>query len=229
MDNPRNKQDQDLSPTDWLTLLRENEVLAEDLPSALKEDLHFMLSVIAIDANSITIASAELQLDRKLILSAIQCGAEFKIVPEQFRGDYEILLEGIRAAGFCPDRSPFLLASDELKANASLALEAIKRDERAFEAVNQSLKFDRDFIIRSMQSNAEVFLYLSQKLKENTDFVLDLLDASHRIDISFLAHAPSTILASRDVIITAMQGDPTAYRYAGATLKYDRTILRLRH
>jgi hypothetical protein len=64
MDNLRNKQDQDLSPTDWLTLLRENEVLAEDLPSALKEDLHFMLSVIAIDANSITIASAELQLDR---------------------------------------------------------------------------------------------------------------------------------------------------------------------
>jgi DNA-binding GntR family transcriptional regulator len=114
MDNPRNKLSHEMGNADWLTLLRENAVSAEDLPERLKCDRDFMLRAIEIDANSILSASQDIQIDRNTVLSAIQNGAEFQLVAMPFNDDHEVLLEAIRAAGFCPEQSPFVHGSKRM-------------------------------------------------------------------------------------------------------------------
>ena len=130
----------DLKPGEWLTLLLEDEVKFVELPEFLRLDRDFIRRLLEADASFIQYLNDDFRMDKELTILSLETGAEFQYVHPMFQGNNEVMLAAIKSAGFFPEQSPLILASDDLRCDPSLVLEAVKRDEKAFKAIARPLQ-----------------------------------------------------------------------------------------
>lgn len=218
----------DMNLREWLTSLLEGEIDFQNLPEQLRADRDFVQRLLEVDGSFIQHLNDEFRLDHELTVLALETGAEFHAVHPMFHANREVMLAAIKSAGFFPEQSPLTLASDGLKGDSSLVLEAIKRDDQAFKAIEKSLQFDLDFLTSVLQHNASAFQFFPESIRDNTEFILTVLTDTRGVDPHILEWASESVRDDEQVILAAMELDHTSYVYASKKMKMSSRILRLK-
>jgi len=218
----------DLSQKEWLTLLLEDEVDLHNLPERLRTDRDFVQRLLEVDGSFIQYLNNEFRMDEELTILSLETGAEFHDVHPMYRGNRKAMLAAIKSAGFFPEQSPLTLASDDLKGDPSVVLEAIKRDDRAFKAIAKSLQFDLDFLTRVLQHNASTFQFFPESIRDNAEIILTVLTDTRGIDPHILEWASEKVRDDEQVILAAIELDHTTYAYASKRMKMSSRILHLK-
>ena len=218
----------DLNPREWLTLLLEDEIEFQNLPEQLRTDRDFVQRLLEVDGSFIQHLNDEFQMDHELTILALETGAEFHDVHPIFRSNREVVLAAIKSAGFFPEQSPLVLAGDDLRGDPNLVLEAIKRDDQAFKAIEKSLQFDLDFLTKVLQHNASTFQFFPEAIRDNAEFVLTVLTDTRGVDPHILEWASEKVRDDEQVILAAMELDHTSYAYASKRMKMSSRILSLK-
>lgn len=218
----------DMNPREWLTLLLEDEIEFQNLPEQLRTDRDFVQRLLEVDGSFIQHLNDEFRLDHELTVLALETGAEFHAIHPMFHANREVMLAAIKSAGFFPEQSPLTLASDDLRGDPSLVLEAIKRDDQAFKAIEKSLQFELDFLTRVLQHNASTFQFFPEAIRDNAEFLLTVLTGTSGIDPHILEWASDKVRDDEQVILAATELDHTCYAYASKRMKLSPRILRLK-
>ncbi|MDB4587778.1 DUF4116 domain-containing protein [bacterium] len=218
-----------LNPREWLTLLLEDEVEFEDLPELLRRNRDFARRLLEIDGSFIQHLNDELRMDEELTILSLETGAEFHDVSPMFRSNREVMYAAIKSAGFFPEQSPLIDASDDLRGDPGIVLEAIKRDGKAFKAIAKPLQFNLDFLTKVLRHNSSTFQFFPLSIRDNTEFILTLLTGTHVIDPHILEWASKKVRDDEHVILAAIELDHSCYSYASKKLKMSPSILRLKH
>lgn len=218
----------DLNPREWVTILLEGEVDFQNLPEQLRTDRDFVQRLLEVDGSFIQHLNDEFQMDHELTILALETGAEFHNVHPIFRSNREVVLAAIKSAGFFPEQSPLVLAGDDLRGDPNLVLEAIKRDDQAFKAIEKSLQFDLDFLTKVLQHNASTFQFFPEAIRDNAEFVLTVLTDTRGVDPQILEWASEKVRDDEQVILAAMELDHTSYAYASKRMKMSSRILSLK-
>ena len=218
----------DLNPREWVTILLEGEVDFQNLPEQLRADRDFIQRLLELDGSFIQHLNDDFRMDHELTILALETGAEFHNVHPIFRSNREVVLAAIKSAGFFPEHSLLTLASEDLQGDPSLVLEAIKRDDQAFKAIEKSLQFDLEFLTRVLQHNASTFQFFPNAIRDNAEFILTALTGTRGIDPHILEWASEKVRDDEQVILAAMELDHTSYVYASKRLKMSPPILRFK-
>lgn len=228
MANSGNYGTDDLNPREWLTLLLEGEIEFVHLPELLRTDRDFIQRLLEVDGSFIQHLNDEFRMDHELTVLAIETGAEFHDVHPIFRSNREVMLAAIKSAGFFPEQSPLILASDDLRGDSSLVLEAVKRDEKAFKAIARPLQFDLEFLTKVLRHNSSAFQFFPLSIRDNAEFILMILTGKHGIDPHILEWASKKVQDDEQVILTAIELDHNTYIYASKRVKFLPSVRRLK-
>ena len=79
---------------------------------------------------------------------------------EELKADKQVVLEAVKQDG-----CSLLFASEELKADKQVVLEAVKQDGRALRFASQELKADKEVILEAVKQDGESLEYASPSLR----------------------------------------------------------------
>jgi len=218
-----------LNRLECLTAISEGEIDFNMLPEEFRNDRAFIMRLLEIDGAFLADIPLNFQQDKELAILSLHAGADFNLLDQSFRGDFEVMLVAIKCAGFFPERSPFAQVSLELRGDKKLAIEAIKRDAKAFQFIDKSLLSNQSFLIQSLQYNAPVFEFFPSAIQDDPEFVLNVISGGFGIDVGILEWASQKILDNKEVILEAIDRDHNSYRFASKRLKLHPAVLRLKH
>lgn len=168
--------------------------------------------------------------DRDLILS-INEKLSLADVNKKFQDDEEIVMHFIKLKG-----ENFEFASDRLKNDFTIAVEAIKRSDEALKFASSELLKNRDFIkiFLSLTSFSSSLLYKIQKvIHEDRELALlavknaesfNTRSFSRRTALSFFS---PKIRNDREIVIEAINKYPNSLEDASNEFKNDRSIVSL--
>jgi hypothetical protein len=171
----------------------------------LKNDKYVVLTAIKNNFNSYTFASENLQNDKEVIMKVLKYSDNLYINPsylikykiiilevlkknkkftinslsEEFRNDYDIVLEAVKNKGI-----NLKFASEELQNNYNIVLEAVKNNGLSIQFSSYTLQNNKNIIIESILSNKLSFNFV----KYNLEYQLYLLihNLQHNFNIKFI-------------------------------------------
>nr|CAG4714732.1 unnamed protein product [Naegleria fowleri] len=114
-----------------------------------------------------------------------------------------------------------LYASDDLKSDKEIVLEAVSMHGRAFEYASEDLKKDKQFVLEVVQQNGEVLEYTFIDLKQDKEVVLEAVKQKGCV----LEYASDDLKSDKEVVLEAVKQDGFALFYASEPLKQDKEIV----
>lgn len=148
------------------------------------------------------------------------------------------------------DTSLLKKASDALKQNKAVVLDAVKRDPRAFQYAHNSLKKDKAFILSvvreqgsslkyadaGLQKNKEVVLaavlqsgssleFADKTLKRDKEIVIAALKNSKKYPSLTFQWADKSFRSAKDVMLVVVGLDGSLLRFADNKLKKDKEVV----
>lgn len=138
----------------------------------LRNDRDFVAQVIYHNGRNIWYASRELQEDRPLVMQALsQDGEVLQSLPHHYREDREAVRTAVRSHGFL-----FELASESLRADWQIALEAIKSGKEVggsiMKMVADGLRNDPRFVLQAVRVNGLALEHVADEYKDNRKYVM---------------------------------------------------------
>jgi hypothetical protein len=135
--------------------------------------------------------------------------------PEEVQGDRDLVLAALMSSG----GRAIVSASDELKADGELILEAVKGYPRALAEAVEELKDERDFLLQCVVANGEAMAHCDASTKQDRSF---LLEAAKRGCGSALKGATDDLKYDADFVLEVVDLAPEAFQYCAADLKKDK-------
>mmetsp|Transcript_88207 Transcript_88207/g.285522 ORF Transcript_88207/g.285522 Transcript_88207/m.285522 type:complete len:730 (-) Transcript_88207:124-2313(-) len=135
--------------------------------------------------------------------------------PEEVRSDRELIEAAIRASfGMA-----LLFATDELKGDRQLVLQAVAFSGAALKYAAPELQSDRDFVLEAIKVQGASLAEAAEACRADRDLVLQ---AAHIGRGSVLQGASPELLVDRELVARATEWDPVAFKYADEGLRHDR-------
>lgn len=97
-------------------------------------------------------------------------GSPLQFASDRLKNDKEIVLEAVKANGYA-----LQFASDELKSDKEIVLKAVKESGYALKYASDELKNDIEIVLEAVKENGYALKYASDELKANIPFLLDLV------------------------------------------------------
>ena len=82
-------------------------------------------------------------------------------IPENLRGDKEIVIEAVKRDGWALE-----FASKELRNDKEVVIEAVKEDGRALQFASEGLRSDLDIVLEAVRNREGAIKYASEEIKE---------------------------------------------------------------
>jgi len=185
----------------------------------LRRNRDFMFAVVRIDPRMIQYVSEDI-LDKDFILQLIKLYPRtFEIIPENFRGDPDIVLEAIK---YHYNSDLFELASETLRGDPTFVLEAAKLNNKVLKYASQDLWENEDFVLEAVKQNSLAILhYAPESLQNNREFVLEMI----RQVAGLPEMTADEVANNREAILKAVQQYGILLRYASDDLKKDEELV----
>ena len=151
---------------------------------------------VALDDMSLHYASAELRMDKDVVLTAVKTdGRALKFASAELRADREVVLTAIS------NRSLALkFASEALRANKDVVLNAVGKDGRILRHASEDLKNDRTVVLTAIHQDAIALYHASSDLRADKEVVLAAVSQNGRA----LEYASEDLKNDRTVVLTAI-------------------------
>ena len=137
-------------------------------------------------------------------------GMRLAFVPEQYRGDREVVLAAIAQNCYALEH-----ASEEIRADRDFMLAAVAQRGDALQHASEALKADHDFVLAAMAQNYYALEYASNALKADRAFAL----AAAVVNGHALDYVSAELKADRCVVQAAVAQRVSALQYASAELR----------
>jgi len=146
---------------------------------------------------------------------------DLKNASDTLKNDKDIVLEAIKNNGYSLE-----YASDRLKNDREIVLEAIKTDFWALKYASDTLKNDKEIVLEAIK-NGNSLQYASNTLKNDKEIVLEAIKNNGY----FLEYASDTLKNDREIVLKSIRkrkGYKTysSFIYAGDILKHDKAFLK---
>ena len=126
---------------------------------------------------------------------------ELENVPEHILADKDFMIKAVKRNGFA-----LKYASDELKNDAEVVLDAIEGDvdhfAKSLEFASDELKDDKTIVMTAVSRYGEALCFASDRLKRDRDVVMAAVDQSGWA----LEYASDELRNDEEVVLTAIQG-----------------------
>lgn len=134
--------------------------------------------------------------DKKEIISEIKTGTVSLLdyASQEIKADKEVILEAVKHYGWA-----LSYGSDELKADKEVVSEAVSQYGRALQYASDELRNDRKIVLKAIENNGIAFMYISEEFKNDIDIVLAALFS----DIS-MYHFVGTKLKNNHAVINSL-------------------------
>lgn len=124
--------------------------------------------------------------------------------------DKELLINIFRA-----DKNRILeFASDELRDDKEVVLEAVEKDGCSLRLASERLKDDKEFLMSLVKKNGFSLYYASDRLKDDKEVVLEAIKSGFS-----LYYASDRMKDDEEVVIEAVKKDCHSLRYASERLQ----------
>ncbi|MEE3342774.1 MAG: DUF4116 domain-containing protein [Bacilli bacterium] len=179
----------------------------------------------------------------KLLINIVDIGSTYDLKID----DKNIILDAIKQNVYVFS----IYASDNLKKDKEVVLEAIKIKGNLLKSVDESFKKDRDVVLAAVQNSGFFLRYADDSLKKDKDFILELVknvnqdiiwlaDDSLRKDKDFiltlindyhfgdiLKHLDDSFKKDKEVVLAAIKNDTTGtvFYKIDESLKKDRDVV----
>eukprot|EP00931_Biecheleriopsis_adriatica_P088984 TRINITY_DN63196_c0_g1_i1.p1 TRINITY_DN63196_c0_g1~~TRINITY_DN63196_c0_g1_i1.p1 ORF type:complete len:938 (-),score=115.19 TRINITY_DN63196_c0_g1_i1:63-2876(-) len=176
-----------------LKVLQKNGLALRHLNASFKADREIVMTALQNDSSALQYADASLKADRKIVLQSVAKDAS--------------------VLQYCVDES--------LKADPEILLQALKNDASALQYV------DRDSVLACLAVQGSAVQFVEAKLWSDREFVIGLLRISahtqdqHLRAAQILQQAEPTLMADREILLTAAGIDMTLLRLGHSSLWYD--------
>ena len=118
----------------------------------------------------------ELKGDREVVMEAVrQDGRALRFASEELKGDREVVMAAVRKSG-----SALRFASEELKGDREVVIEAVRKNGTALRFASEELKVDREFVMAAVIQDWRAHRFASEELKGNREFVMAAFDLDWR-------------------------------------------------
>jgi len=215
----------------------------------LKNNHELIKIALQKDASIFDNFNEEFKKDREIVKIALkQNGYVFIFVSKYFENDKEMFLLAIQNLRILYSNMVYndeymgmlFYASDTLKDNEEVVLEAVKYDYDSVKFISARLKNDVDFIINMIVEKVKfdikneeeydldsfyytVFKNLDSSLKSKKELFLKIV----KIDTSILNFATSKIKGDIDIAIEALKNDIDSISYFTPVIKSNKKIIEL--
>ena len=215
----------------------------------IKNDYEIAKIAVEKDGTYISYVSEELKKNREFVKIALkQNGYAFMDVSDYYADDREMLLFALKNLGtiysYMLQNDEYVglicFASDRLKDDEEIVIEASKEDMKAFQYASKRLKSDKSFIFKLLseiskysKNNPEydeldyfidfIFKTIDKTYKTDKDFFLKLV----KIDGQLLKKASSKLKNDLEIGIEAIKNDPNAVDFLSETIKNHKEIISL--
>mmetsp|Transcript_4855 Transcript_4855/g.11558 ORF Transcript_4855/g.11558 Transcript_4855/m.11558 type:complete len:347 (-) Transcript_4855:187-1227(-) len=112
-------------------------------------------------------------------------------------------------------------ASDELRADPEVVMEAVKQTGYALQFASLELRGNEDIVIEAVKKNGHALRYASMGLNANKRVVMEAVTCSG----CSLEYASAELQLDKEVVIKAVMQDGSALRFSGKELRGDKDIV----
>lgn len=113
------------------------------------------------------------------------------------------------------------LASDDLKNDPDIVLEAVKQNGRALKFASKEVKNNPEVVREAVNQNGSALLYASVQMKTNTEIVLVAVKKKG----GALLYASDSVKGNPEIVLEAVKQNGTALMYASKELKNDPAVV----
>lgn len=178
-------------------------------------------------ANVFKYASDRIRGDRDVVVDAINRGypEAFELTSSELQDD-----DFIFDLAFQKGAYSFRFASERIRSNPDIALDALDRnysaDERIMDAVPQALLNDADFVLKLVSKSGSNLRFASDELKNNYLIVKAAIENSH-FRRPALNYASDNLKQNISLALLTIKRHPSHFAYLHETLKADAYLERL--
>mmetsp|Transcript_30841 Transcript_30841/g.89704 ORF Transcript_30841/g.89704 Transcript_30841/m.89704 type:complete len:764 (+) Transcript_30841:135-2426(+) len=176
-------------------------------------------AAVLLDWNLLASAPAVVKGDRDLIFGALMAsqGAALQYASEEVRGDRKVVLEATKYAGVA-----FREASAELRNDRAFVLEAVAIHGAALSGASEALRGDRSLLVEAAKQGAGSSLQgATLQLRSDQDLVLELVTA----DPQAFRHAAEELREDKAFALRVAAASGRALQYMPARLQADREVV----
>jgi hypothetical protein len=193
---------------------------------AFKDDKKIVLNAIETNGYALEHASDKLRADREIVTAAVRSnGKSLEYASDELRDDIRVVLIAVSKRG---DALEF--ASERLRNNREVVMTAVQSKGHSLVWVSDELHKDRDVVIAAIRNcyDLDVIRYFHRittippELKNDRDVVLEMMKFSGKLE-----QASARLRNDYQVVMTAVERDPTAIQYASRLMKDDKDIIRM--
>ncbi len=112
-------------------------------------------------------------------------------------------------------------ASEELRGDFEVVLEAVKRDGRALEHASDKLRGDRDLVIAAVRTSCDVLQYASEEFCGDREVILEAV----RLDDNALSFATAELRGDKEFVLEAVRRNGFVLLDASAELRSDKEVV----
>ena len=143
-------------------------------------------------------------------------GLPLRLLPDELRGDREIVLAAVRNNGY-----ELQYAAEELKKDRDIVLTAVAQNGEALRYAAEELQKDREIVLAAVTQNGEALQFAARELKRDREIVLTAVTQN-----GFALYvAEEELKKDREIVLTAVTQNVGALDYAAEELKKDREIV----
>ncbi|MDO4485532.1 MAG: DUF4116 domain-containing protein [Bacillota bacterium] len=187
----------------------------------IKTDRGFAISVISADYDYfVQYASPEIRNDKKLAeLYASLHGDYIQHFSEEIRSNRDVIERCIEFNDI--SANAYAHATNDLRADKSLTLKAVREIGTLLKYASDELKADRDVVMEAVKESAEAFNYASNTLKADKQFVIEIIRNNYKC----IKYVSNELKNDKDIITTAVSESPFAIEYVSDEIITDKDFM----
>jgi hypothetical protein len=210
-----------------LTAVQSNGAALEFASDFLRNDRAVVGEALSATRNKgFEFASAQLRGNRSMVLEAMKrCGIScLQFASEELKGDASIIMA---SAAIGRLQGVLKQASYLLQDNRMVVMKCVSECGMDLGFASDRLKADLGIVLQALHSQPSAFRFASEELRSDKSVVLTAFDAWHRG--KFIEHplhfVPDTLLRDKDVVLAAVAGSKDALQFVVGDLLLDREVL----
>ncbi len=201
----------------------------------LKNDRAFVLEALKVDPFILTYVAKPLMDDKEIVLTALgkygkpwkngPYASNIKFASDRLKGDKEVALEALASDG-----SYIQHISDQLKNDREIVMFAVESSGYALKYVSDELKNDRGIVSAAIKRNGGALEFASDELKDDDEIVGLAISQNcypvPSLGVSPLAHASERLRLDREMVLKALKYNfGSALQFTSEELKNDKEVV----